>query len=1764
MKKLFANFSNKMRAPSSAPDSGGPTTAGYKVKKRKMENLHKAAWMGDVGKLRWHAMCNNDVNKVDKHNRTALHLACANGHAGVVDFLLSKQAKINLFDSQKRTALMKAVQCQNDLCVNILLENKADPDLMDADGNTALHLAAKIPSLSCVIMLVKKDADLNVKNLKGLSPLTMAVRGDHIAVTEFLLRKGADVNILDKHQRSPLMIAAANGQMDMVRMLLLFKADFTLMDNKGLSAEDHAVANGHRPCAFLITEHGTKRNQALSRAPAAVCDETIKFEPDHPNEALEAWEGPSTSKDGIFSPIAELVDARAEHCINEELRIQPKETDLNKWGLLLSKCEEESLEKLELMEELGLGQFDCNEEMDKSSNTGHGNLPACKEEFQPSPSLKEEVVYVSPKVPFALPVTISPDDTKVVASPTSPAHLHSPNVILQESDESDWDEDSLISFCNETKTDKQQLREALRGGGNEVSTLESDGKNIFSSDKLHQQEAALRGICNEKLSEEEEEEEEKSILSNVVQSFRGMFNVLSKSVSIHEEKQGDATSPYEESSDEEDVQSLRSVHLPHHWLSGSEDFVVESSGRALEDEKIPDCQLPGSEIIMLREVEAPPRSETPESLTKKKESSVDFATTGFPAGHDTADDTKVGPFHSIQLEEPEVAHETPLTMANLSAPSDAGGRASEGPTNEQPETRLADRTEPSPQVEKAVTSQSVESQLTHELSLDIRLDGQVEESQLEHQVSLNIRPDGLAEESQLAHQLSLSIRSDGLAEESQLTHQLSLNIRPDGLAEESQLTHQLSLNIRPDGLAEESQLAHQLSLSIRSDGLAEESQLTHQLSLNIRPDGHPEESQLAHQLTFDIRPDGQAEGSSQLTVVSEARGIRVFQSNGGICRDLFGFDGTLSDLSEDDRRWQSAEFLKRTPSTLTTTEDDEISKDTDDAGISEDSDIALHVRKLDAVTTDSRSKKNLWDFDERYLLKANGHHSALRERLRQLEIANPVLEQINMELTADVTNLTVQLTTAMKTIVSKESVIKKLEEDRNQAEKLLAQNHNTLNALHQKVNSQQIKQKETEEECKRSKSNEEQLRTELEVLQTDSSTKQRDLAEENEDLKDQVENLRHELSLVQHNENQNAMDWNNTITLLKYELKLATDRLEMEQQAHNTLAAEAQLTHSRLIEAERARSEMEKALLQEKDEHQRLASEVSCHREAVNKLSLKLSKMKAHANTMESDARRYEAQMVEKTMQLNSLQRESEQTALHVKELEAALQAEKELAARAASRQESTQEQLNQFQNEATLLRQRLEEAQSKAVANENALTEAQKSFNDTSFKVRADCEERVQQAQVGLKELNWKVTELETLVRKLEREKTERQTCQRQLQQELDDSLKKLSKCEASLEFSTRYRTDLEEEKTRLLHDIEKLKGKLQEREAQCIQAEKQMMERASLLDEREKELSIAARKQKEAQAAADASNDITKRLEEDVQRLELNNIRLEASAKQHANKFDALQKAAQEDARMRAQLEDLVTNLQSRKLTLEDQLSKEVQKHSVLSNSAQDTQLMWEEELKSRSKLGLRLAELEKEKNEIHTQVEMEKKKAEELAEQKRATDCRLEQEMKRNSEIQKESYRLQSIAKMAKRKLQDQHMTGADKEKLSRQVNELQAELEKEVSSRSQLERTKRQLEEELLSLRRSQGPPLDGGCLASAANAMGLQYRCHCCKALSPVNEGPSYSVEDYLAKMRQDLDEAMSRELANPSVKLDMSSACVSPVSRARQQYANVLKKNHEV
>ncbi|XP_014190826.1 ankyrin repeat domain-containing protein 26 isoform X8 [Haplochromis burtoni] len=714
--------------------------------------------------------------------------------------------------------------------------------------------------------------------------------------------------------------------------------------------------------------------------------------------------------------------------------------------------------------------------------------------------------------------------------------------------------------------------------------------------------------------------------------------------------------------------------------------------------------------------------------------------------------------------------------------------------------------------------------------------------------------------------------------------------------------------------------------------------------------------------------------------------------------------------------------------------------------------------------------------------------------------------------------------------------MKQLEQAHNETQRLLAQERSARTLQENLLSSHLRKNQEIEEENKRNmiKSSEvlsqlteasdrerellqqtaslqEQLtllRTDFERLQTQSSLNESHLIEAREILKEEVEEVRRESQLNNETMAQVVFNCKNQVTTLKSELAITTSRLENERQIREKLEEEVELSRARLAAAVKdaelclaSKSETEKALLREKEELQRLkdrfTGESASQREEVSSLSQKLAKAESQSNSMENEVHRTTMQLTEKGVLLEVLQREKDQAVAHVKELEKALQTHREEVSCNKARQEATQERLVQAQSEAMLLRQQLEEAQNKGAAKERAVTDAQERFSDILSKLRSDCEERVQLLEDRNKELASKAVDLRDQVYKLEEDKNERETSLRQLQQELADSLKKLSMSEASLEVNTRYRNDLEEEKTRLLKDLDRLKGKLEESEDEYVQAERRINSLKSSLEEREKELSTAAQKLQEALSTSAASDTTIKQLEDAVQRLEIENARLEAAAKQQSNKIDALQKGAQEAAALsgcspgggvRSHLEDMVTNLQSSKMTLEDQLNREVQKQSLLSHTAQDSRALWEEELKGRSKLGVRLAELEKEKGELNSQMEIEKKKAKKIAEQKKAVDTRLDQEIKRNTELQKEMYRLRTLLKTAKKRVRDQDAGGAEfgspmssmRMDLGRhteghfgrmkdRVDDLQVQLEKEASLRRQLEKVNEELKDQVTSLK-----------------------------------------------------------------------------------------------
>ncbi|KAF3688561.1 Ankyrin repeat domain-containing protein 26 [Channa argus] len=765
-------------------------------------------------------------------------------------------------------------------------------------------------------------------------------------------------------------------------------------------------------------------------------------------------------------------------------------------------------------------------------------------------------------------------------------------------------------------------------------------------------------------------------------------------------------------------------------------------------------------------------------------------------------------------------------------------------------------------------------------------------------------------------------------------------------------------------------------------------------------------------------------------------------------------------------------------------------------------------------------------------------YNSSKDKLRRSEEQHQLEVQEKQKVELTLRNLELE----MRTLVNN---MKQLEEDNREAQRLLAQERSARTLQENLLSSHLRKQQEIEEENKRnmSKSNEalsqlteasdrekellqhtytlqEQLtilRTDLERSQANSSLKESHILEENEALKEQLEDARRDLKLNSEALTQTVFNCNNQVTALKSELTIVTTRLENERHTRETLEAEVESTRTRMTgalkEAERclaAHSDTEKSLFREKEEHQRLkdrlTGESASQREAVSNLSQKLAKAEAHANSMENEVHRVTLQLTEKGLLLDVLQREKDQSLARIKELETALHTEKEMVSRAGARQETTQERLAQAQSEAMLLRQQLEEAQNKGAAKDHAVTDAQERFSDILSKLRSDCEERVQLVEERNKELASNAADLRDQIYKLEEEKREREISLRQLQQELADSLKKLSMSEASLEVNTRYRNDLEEEKVRFLKDLDRIKGKLQESEDQFVQAERRINNLKNSLDEREKELSTAAQKLQEALSASATCDTTIKQLEEAVQRLEIENARLEAAAKQQSNKIEALQKGAQEAAMV-------IGSRHTEEVTTWQFEFCLVQKQNMLSHTAQDSQALWEEELKSRSKLGLRLAELEKEKEELNTQMEIEKKKAKKIAEQKKAIDSRLNQEMQRNTELQKEMYRLRTLLKTAKKKLRDQETGGAEfgsplnslrmdlgrhslaeGARMKEKVDDLQVQLEKEACRRSQLEmangelkdqlaslkslshsndlleRSKRQLEEEVLDLRR----------------------------------------------------------------------------------------------
>ncbi|XP_069620960.1 ankyrin repeat domain-containing protein 26 isoform X5 [Ranitomeya imitator] len=693
--------------------------------------------------------------------------------------------------------------------------------------------------------------------------------------------------------------------------------------------------------------------------------------------------------------------------------------------------------------------------------------------------------------------------------------------------------------------------------------------------------------------------------------------------------------------------------------------------------------------------------------------------------------------------------------------------------------------------------------------------------------------------------------------------------------------------------------------------------------------------------------------------------------------------------------------------------------------------------------------------------------------------------------------------------------LKQVEEERNEAQRLHAQelnarvlNEGALNNLkkkHEEEEAKKLKFKQDEMLSQCAETNEKDLtmrnitlqeevstlKVEMENMRSHYQEEESKRMDENEMLKEKIEDLRKDLKMNEETLTQTVIQYNGQLNAVKTETAMMCSKIEHEKQSKERLETELEAVRSRLnstiqdLERTQAlKTETDRTLQRERDEWLRskdkLTHDLSNLRESHGDLSQQLSRAESKLNGLENELHRTGLSLQDKTLHLDNAQRDLTQAHSKIKDLEHVLQAEKDHNNKNCVKQESMQERLAQITSENMQLRQQLEDVQNKGIIKEKTVGDVQIRFTELLAEMRADKERQVQIIEERNKDLITKSNELREQLYKLETEKVDRESAIRQLQQELADALKKLSMSEASLEVLTRYRNDLEEEKQQLLKELEKFRSKLQDLEDQFVQSERRNHQLKNALDDKEREMIAAFQKVQEFSTATAGAEKVVKQLEEHVQKLEIENARIEATSKQQAGQIESLQKELHESISMRNRLEDMITNLQSTKIGLEEKLNRQVHKQSALSQSAQDSHNLWETELKSRSQIGVRLAELEGLNANLTDQVAVEKKKLKKLADQKKSIEERFDQEMKRSNKLQHEVAELKKLLKTAKKRLKDyegpeqrssvkggsrNYETDSEVLKMKEKMDELSSQMERESRRYAELESRNRDLQEEL---------------------------------------------------------------------------------------------------
>ncbi|XP_057631361.1 ankyrin repeat domain-containing protein 26-like isoform X2 [Chionomys nivalis] len=654
------------------------------------------------------------------------------------------------------------------------------------------------------------------------------------------------------------------------------------------------------------------------------------------------------------------------------------------------------------------------------------------------------------------------------------------------------------------------------------------------------------------------------------------------------------------------------------------------------------------------------------------------------------------------------------------------------------------------------------------------------------------------------------------------------------------------------------------------------------------------------------------------------------------------------------------------------------------------------------------------------------------------------------------------------------------------------------------------------------------LRLEMDTVKSHNQEKEKKYLEDIKTANEKSDKLQRTIKLNEETFTKTIFQYNGQLNNLKTENTMLSSKLENEKQNKERLETDVESFRSRLASAmhdhaeiQASKRDLEIAFQRARDEWLRLQDkmnfDLSNLRDNNEILSQQLSKTEKKLNSLEIEFHHTKDALREKTLALKHVQRDLNQTQCQMKEVEHLYQDEQGKVNKYMGKQESIEERLSQLQSENMLLRQQLDDASNKADSKDKTIVNIQDQFHDMLGRLQAEGQKHRLMLEDRNKELVSECSHFKERLCQYENEKAEREVVVRRLQQELADTLKKQSMSEASLEVSSRYRSNLEDEARDLKKKLGQLRSQLQEAQDQhreAVQHAEKMQDHLQKLELENSNFKITIKNQSEKIEQLQENLSSVNLSEEDKEKLKkLAEVKesLECTLEQEQKRNDALEE----------ELRGFKELLKKTKKELSEHENRELNRHQDIKNS----------------------------QFEMDIPVNMLIKKIDDLTSKLETTSSKCLHLGKKNQVLQQELLLMKTIQKKCV-KLEK------NKRKLEQEVDSLRSHMEKNMVEHSQLQQYRREVEEQARQDLVEKLKQVNLFLQAQAASQENLEQ----------LRESSNASVRSQMELRIKDLESQLSRMKSQEDfdkIELEKYKQLYQEELRVRKSLSSKLNKTNE-